>query len=262
MRLTRIIVLLTLYNSAFSQPITDDVTPTSLYPYNYASLNPALIGAFGSRITGMGMLHVPKDYDPYSAVLVSGEYNIKKISSGVGVVTNVINNSYITSRFYQIMYNYQFKLNDRSKLILGIRGARREYVFDYSGFIYTQGGDPLLNPTKRKFNGWTSGLGVAYKHDKFFAGFSVGNIFQTTMTSKDDLQRFRSEPVYNLTAGADFEIEEKVILTTSLNGLFYLGTYTADLNTSGLLFDRWIAGVSLSASEAGIAPKVNGDKNG
>ena len=251
--LTRIlltIVVAGLPLMAFSQ-----ARSIELYPYNYTSISPAFAGVDGTKFTFIGNLVTwGGDYYPYTGFL-GAETSYKNV--GFGLTAFRQRASALTRTEIALPVNYQWKINEKNKLVFATRLSYQHAVVDFDAFIPLDPNDPLLtNDNKMSQSRPNVSLGTLYKGDLLYAGFSVDNI----LTKEDPSVYAYQARKYNLIIGKDLKGKGKWSSMHSIYAAMNDNFWTLDVNNSVIFKDLIIAGFSIEFNDDTqdqVIPKVN-----
>lgn len=249
--LTRILVLiivLGLPTLGYSQ-----ARSIELYPYNYTSISPAFAGVDGTKFTFIGNM-VTFGTDSYPFVFFAGaETSYKNVGFGITALRRRA--GFATSGDYALPVNYQWKINDKNKLVFGARVSyqRAELNPVLTWLNIMPGFDPDRN--QRKVTSMANlSLGSLYQGELLYIGFSVDNIL--TKESTNDYGAFPTK--MNLIVGKDVK-GKKISSMHSMYASINNDYWTLDINNSVVFKDLIIAGFSIELSDLdeGVIPKVN-----
>lgn len=236
--------------------------PTSnLYQYNYTSISPAFAGLDGQKITMMGNYFEDKSHARISSGFVGYEINADKINSGFGLTLSHQALGPQSSTYFNLLYNYQWKITDKSKLVFGAKVTDIFATVDFTQYIPVDPNDPLLNqPAQVSVTTLMFGLGLLYKTDRFFIGISTDNLGTKTIDPNQYLNIEDPEKkLVHYMAGVNFKIADWLSSEHSVYGITVDQFWRVDLNNTFTFADWIIAGVSVEKNEIvdDIIPKVN-----
>jgi type IX secretion system PorP/SprF family membrane protein len=142
----------------------------------------------------------------------SGAYNIH---SGMAVGLNFYNDrtGLNQTNSFTATYAYRIEFDDDRKLSFGLGLGGDNISWDLASASTTQANDPAFSTSYSvfKFNG---SFGVYYKSNKFYAGFSIPQIFQNTITGPE--KGFRPNKFhYYLTTGYYHKVSDRFIFNPS-----------------------------------------------
>jgi len=147
MRSLSIIIFLLAATAAttFSQIVTD------LYQYHYTTVSPAFAGTAGNKITFQGSLWLDEHDNSVATSFIGAEFNIKKINSGIGFNATTFRGEEDLS-LMNVIYNYHFKIGEKSKFIVGNIGVQLKGPRAYAGVSI----DNVVTSELRHFNYFTT----------------------------------------------------------------------------------------------------------
>ncbi|QKG80547.1 PorP/SprF family type IX secretion system membrane protein [Tenuifilum thalassicum] len=164
------------------------------YMFNTVSVNPAYAGTTNSlnvnmlsRIQWVGMRGAPKTF---SLAMHSPVIN-QNIGVGFTIVSDKIGP--VRNNYFTANYAYRLKLNEDLTLSMGLKGGLNQYYVGLAD-IYVR--DPLDEAFLSNERRLTPNLGFGFYlySDKYYVGFSMPKIFQTSVdeqniTNSDQLKR-------------------------------------------------------------------------
>ena len=158
----------------------------SQYMFNGITLNPAYSGTKGVlnfnaiyRRQWIGIQGAP------TTLTFSGDAPISKQKIGIG---GFIQNDKLGAESRLSMYGtfaYKMPVSFSSSLSFGLAFGAFQYTLDGSKLVFNEkDGDQTAAANSGISNAWKPDMrfGVYYNNDDFYAGFSVSNLFQNTLT--------------------------------------------------------------------------------
>lgn len=245
-----------------------------LYQYNYSSISPVFTGVDGQKINVAGNIFNPKltptQHYQITTGLISFETPIDKINSGVGV--NALTTQFrslsdngiqYTYSYLSLQYNYQFKINDDQKLIVGVKPGFFNYGFDRFSYLPIDGGASIRSYGISYSNNLMLGGGVLYKYKKFFIGASGDNLVRRELKASSNDLLDLTDPLIHVFSGIDFTFGEKLSTTHSVYAVISPdNTWRLDVNSSALIYKWIIAGVSIQLDDGSdLNPTFNAGVN-
>ena len=222
----------------------------SQYMFNPIAVNPAYVGS-NEVLTFTGLFRkqwVGIDGAPTTGTLsIDAPLNNEKMGLGLNIVGDKIG-IFNTLGMYA-SYSYRIKLNDGSRLALGLQVGGSQFVADFAS-VNTNNPDPaFLNAGRFAKFLPNVGTGIWYNTDKFFAGVSVPHIINNAQTGDaaflNDTDGARQYRHYFVTAGYVFDLHEDWQLKPSF---LFKGVQGAplqlDINATLWFMDRFGAGLS------------------
>lgn len=166
---------------------------STLYSQHLFSINPAVAG---STDQGDGAIVIRqqtyglKDVDGTSASPVSSWWNIympiKTISSGIGLTMLTDKAGFEDRKEARLSYAYQFQLGE-GRLGVGLTGGldMRGYDFSKKRLPGSSTSDELIDAiaAKKTFNLGQIGLGVFYRKEQLYCGFSVQRVYSSSLNA-------------------------------------------------------------------------------
>lgn len=231
--------------------------PTSdLYQYNYTSVAPVFSGVEGGKITFIGSTFRYRGTD---AGYIGVETAIKKINSGIGFNVSAERLGPIAGTYYNLLYNYQWNIDEKNKLIVGAKLGMYEHVMDVTLFEPVDQNDPLLNASGSiSSTRLMTGLGLLYKGERFFGGISADNLVHGARHHNFSMNFDPRKTLVHYFAGATFNPGSNFSTTHSIYANTMPDQWSVELNNSLLFKKRLIAGASFQiARNTDIIPKAN-----
>jgi type IX secretion system PorP/SprF family membrane protein len=218
------------------------------YMYSQMSFNPAYAGTrdalnatLFSRLQWVGLEGAPRSYS------FSANMPIPNFDMGVGlsmVADNIgpIHNTYVTAS-----YAYRVMLNSDLTLSFGLKAGGYYYYAGLNDLPINSLSDPsFVGNLERTFRP-NAGFGVYMYHERYYAGFSIPKLFQSSLSdySYDGEKMNEVKRHYYITGGylididRDFQFKpsfvERIVggvsLSTDVTAMFsYLNTYWAGIS--------------------------------
>ncbi len=211
----------------------------SQYLVNKFLINPAVAGGSGistvnlvARQQYLGFKNAPRTFalsaqtrlmnDSYimRALKVRKNPNQASRITNVGLGANMYSdrNGIVNKTGIQLTYAYHINFNNRFQLSMGLSGSVFQYKLDDDGAYIHDSADPLLTGNKKQFWVPDATAGVYVTDDRFFAGFSLTDLFGSTLKLGSDplSDNFRTARNYNTMAGYRFSLDENFLLEPSV----------------------------------------------
>lgn len=116
-------------------------------------------------------------------------------------------------------YSYHMKINDNSKLGIGLSVFLTQHVLDGSNFILNDNNDNVLNGASQKSLNPDGSFGLYYFNDKFYAGISIPQLIENKLNFGDNIQELNKQvrhyyfsTGYKLSLGENYKLEPSVLL--------------------------------------------------
>jgi type IX secretion system PorP/SprF family membrane protein len=218
---------------------------SSLYMFNPLQFNPAYVGSRGDlnataviRSQWVGINGAPKS----QFLSLNSPLSFKNMAAGLHLSNDIIGSKTRTSFYGDYAYTLNFK--DGKRLNLGVSAGGEQIAIDYAKLLAE---DPtetevLSSITQLKFN---SGIGAYYYSERFYAGFSIPRMFETSL--KDNsivLTNTYTKRHYFFTVGYVFPINSVIDLKTSaLVKATGNAPLSVDLNANLFFFKKVWAGM-------------------
>lgn len=186
---------------------------STLYSQHLFSVNPAVAGSTDQGDASISLRQQMvgfKDVDGTSASPVSTWWNIympiKSINSGLGLTMLTDKAGFEDRKEVRLAYAYQFSLGE-GRLGVGLTGGVdvRGYDFSKKRLPGTSGSDELIDAlaAKKTFNLGQVGLGVFYRKDQLYCGFSVQRIYSSSLNASTKTVDYVKAHSY-IVAGYDY----------------------------------------------------------
>jgi len=188
------------------------------YMFNQLVVNPAYAGSKDAahfmalyRNQWQGVDGAPK------TINIHGHQPFFNNKAGIGLSLMSDQIGFTNSLFLDASYAYRFKVNEKGKLALGIKGRLEHVRMDWTQAdpAHLQDGNiPEVAATKLSPN---FGAGAFYSDDKFYVGLSAPVLLKTSIYS-DDIQNtnIRSLRTYYLIGGYLMEVNKNLKFRPSI----------------------------------------------
>ena len=114
-------------------------------------------------------------------------------------------------------YSYHLKINDASKLALGLSISLTQHVLDGSNFILNNTNDQVLNGATQKSFNPDGSFGLYYYSEKGFLGISVPQLIENKLKFGDNIEELnRQVRHYYLSGGYRFPMGDNLELEPSI----------------------------------------------
>ena len=218
---------------------------SSLYMFNPLQFNPAYAGSRGDlsataviRSQWVGINGAPKS----QFLSLNSPLFIKNMAAGLHLSNDIIGAKTRTSFYGDYAYTLNFK-NGR-RLNLGVSAGGEQIAIDYAKLLAQDPTetDILSSITQMKFN---SGVGAYYYSERFYAGFSIPRMFETSLKANAIvLTNTYTKRHYFFTVGYVFPINSVIDLKTSaLVKATANAPLAVDLNANLFFFKKVWAGM-------------------
>jgi len=217
--------------SMFTQYMFDPIT---LNPAYTGTTNTLIVNAL-TRLQWVGLEGAPKTFSFSSHMPISG----RKIGLGVTLLTDKVgpvNNTYFTAN-----YAYRLRVNDRLTLSMGIKGGITSYKVGLTDLSIIDQEDPQFDQNEKKISP-NLGFGFYLYEDRYFVGFSVPKLIQTTIDEEyaaDDNQLKRH---YFIVGGYNYPINNEWELKPSLLTKIVAGAPVSNDITIQALYNKLVGG--------------------
>ena len=228
------------------------MTFNSQYMVNHYLLNPGAAGtldylpiATSFRQQWAGFEGAPKT-QTLSAHSSIGE------SMGVGGILYNDVTGPLRNIGFQGSYAYRFKVNDKSKISLGLSMALSQYYLDGGEFILNDAVDQTLNGVQQKSFNPDANFGAYYYGENYFAGLVASQLFEYKFKFGDNIEDMnRQVRHYYLNGGYRFKLNNEFMLEPSALLKYVSGApMQFDVNTRVFYKENLWAGLSYRHQDA------------
>lgn len=223
------------------------------YMFNTMSVNPAYAGTrealnvlMLSRLQWTGLEGAPKSY----TFAAHAPINNKKIGVGASLIADNIGP--VTNTYFNLNYSHRIKINQNMTLAMGLKGGIYNYAVDLNSLNIIEGDDAAFSSDYKKK--WQPNLGVGFYlyHQKFYAGFSVPKLVQTTLedgSGTDEVADLKRH--YFIIAGYVFDLSSEWKLKPSvLNKMVSGAPPSTDITVQALYRNKYWMGTTYRIGDA------------
>ncbi|MDP2387804.1 MAG: type IX secretion system membrane protein PorP/SprF [Bacteroidota bacterium] len=226
------------------------------YMYNTLAVNPAYAGSRDAlTITG---LHRSQWLDfkgaPQSQTLtVHSPLKNEHIGLGLSVLNDKIGPTNNTSAYAD--FAYRIKLNEKSKLALGMSGGAKFFQANLNTLNLDQTTDPTFQNNISNRITPNFGFGAYYSRERFYAGVSVPNLLQNSYSEINQTGGStliaKEQRHYFFIAGTVIKLTENLALKpTTLIKVTEAAPIQADLTASFLIGKKLLLGAMYRSGDA------------
>lgn len=191
---------------SFTQYIFDPITFNAGYVGTTEMLN---VNAL-TRLQWVGMDGAPKSFSLSAHAPIEG----RKIGLGVTLLTDKVGP--VNNTFFTVNYAYRLRVTDRLTLSMGLKGGISSYKVGLTDLDVIDEEDPQFQNNEKKISP-NLGFGFYLYEEKYFVGFSVPKLIQTTVDEEyatDEHQLKRHYYIvggYNYTLNSEWDIKPSVL---------------------------------------------------
>lgn len=191
---------------SFTQYIFDPITFNAGYVGTTEMLN---VNAL-TRLQWVGMEGSPKSFSLSAHTPIEG----RKIGLGVTLLTDKVGP--VNNTFFTVNYAYRLRVTDRLTLSMGLKGGISSYKVGLTDLDVIDEEDPQFQNNEKKISP-NLGFGFYLYEEKYFVGFSVPKLIQTTVDEEyatDEHQLKRHYYIvggYNYTLNSEWDIKPSVL---------------------------------------------------
>ena len=224
------------------------------YIYNTVSINPAYAGSRGHlsvaalyRSQWVGLDGAPET----QTLNVHSPIGYKGVGLGVSIVNDEIGPT--SQTYFDLDMSYTIDLDFDKKLSFGLKPSFNLLDIRFSELNQDtgQGSDPTLQQNIDNRFTPNFGAGIYYHTDKFYAGFSVPRILETSHFDESSLSTASEQANFYFISGYVFELNpfwkfKPAILTKAVRG----APFQVDVSANFMFDDKFVAGVAYRYSAA------------
>jgi len=237
----KLISILVILNSAFCIPAFGQLLPHySQYMFNNNFINPAVAGTKGYNLASLTFRSQWVGFNDAPVNQTVSMYGPWGENMGFGGILLNDKTGPRRTTGIQLSYAYRMQVNEESKISFGLSGILYQHVLDKDKLTPDDPIDNVLQGGKEKTFAPDAAFGVYYYTDKYYAGFSVPQLFQ------NKLQRH-----YFLTGGYQYEINEDFDVEPSF--LFKAVAHVPvqlDINAKLIYQEKYWSGLSYRHKES------------
>ncbi|MDB4710767.1 type IX secretion system membrane protein PorP/SprF [Flavobacteriales bacterium] len=212
----KILILLTLISSySYGQQLTYN----SQYMMNQYLINPAAAGvkkylpiSTSFRQQWAGFKDAPKTQ------MIAVDSKIGENMGVGGILFNDVTGPLRNIGFHG-SYSYHLKINDNSKLAMGLSVSLTQHILDASEFILNDNNDQTLNIGKQQSFNPDGSFGVYYYGERYFAGISIPQLIENKLKFGDNIEEENKQVRhyyfsggYKFPIGDNFELEPSLLM--------------------------------------------------
>lgn len=248
------IVLFGLGAMLYFETQAQQLTFNSQYMLNQFLINPAAAGAQNDlsvatnfRQQWAGFKDAPKTQ------MISANGLINKNMGVGGIIYNDVTGP-LQKIGFNGSYSYHIKLNDKSKLALGVSLLLTQHVLDGSNFVLNDEVDNTLNAKQKSFNP-DANFGIHYFGDNYYFGIAAPQLIETKYKFESVLGNTnKGVRHYYLSGGYTFEINDLIKIEPSVLCKYAVAApFQFDVNARMFYKDNLWIGASYRDRESIVA---------
>ncbi|MBD0825410.1 PorP/SprF family type IX secretion system membrane protein [Aestuariibaculum marinum] len=188
------------------------------YMYNTQVVNSGYMGS--KDALGLGLLYRTQ-WASFDGAPKTGTFTIhspvgllKRMALGLSIVSDKIGPSDKTN--FVVDYSYSLILSEQSRLSFGLKGGLDIFNVDYTKLNLYDGTDPQFQDNIDNKIIPQVGAGIYYNTDRFYAGLSVPNFFNTKHYNESSVDNVEDDAIavdrlhYFFIAGYVFDLSENL----------------------------------------------------
>jgi len=250
-KLTIILLSLSICYTNYSQQLTYN----SHYMLNQYLINPAAAGtkAYMPISTSFRQQWAGFNDAPRTQMLSVNSPIGENMGVG-GIIYNDITGP-LRNIGFEGSYSYHLKVNDASKLAMGLSISLTQHVLDGSNFILNNTNDQVLNGATQKSFNPDGSFGLYYYSEKGFLGISVPQLIENKLKFGDNIEELnRQVRHYYLSGGYKFPMGDHLALEPSVLLKYTIGSpFQFDVNTRLFYKENLWTGISYRHDESVVS---------
>lgn len=208
------------------------------YMYNMSVINPAYttnnlsVINFGTlyRTQWASAVGGPKTLTFFAHAAIT-----EKVEAGISFISDDIGDGVLKENNIYADFAYSLKLDDKSRLALGLKAGITNFTTNFDGFQYPELQDDFAFNENQNTSFPNIGIGAFYHRDKFYAGLSVPNLLSSThLDNQNGISTKGSENMHVFaTAGYVYDLNSSIKLKPSMLAKMVKGSplsFDASLN--------------------------------
>ncbi|MFC2152546.1 type IX secretion system membrane protein PorP/SprF [Bacteroidota bacterium] len=215
------------------------------------SINPAFVGTTNmlnvntlTRLQWVGLEGSPKTFSLSAHMPIED----RKIGLGVTLLSDKIGP--VNNTFFTVNYAYRLRVNDQLTLSMGLKGGISSYKVGLTDLSIIDQEDPQFENNEKKISP-NLGFGFYLYEDRYYVGFSVPKLIQTTVDDEyaTDVKQLKRH--YFIVGGYNWQIDKNWELKPSILTKIVAGSPVSnDLTVQGLYMDLVGGGVMYRIGDA------------
>ncbi len=235
--------------------ISQQLTFNSQYMLNQYLINPAAAGTKDYMLISTSFRQQWAGFNDAPRTQMLSAHSLIGDNMGIG---GIIYNDMVgplRNIGLQVSYSYHLKINDNSKLGMGLSVSLAQHVLDGSNFVLNDPSDNTLNGASQKSFNPDGNFGLYYFNDKFFLGIAIPQLIENKLKFGDNIEKLNKQVRhYYLSSGYKFSLGENVELEPSILAKYALASpFQFDINTRLIYKENLWTGVSYRHDESIVA---------
>ncbi len=216
---------------SFTQYIFDPITFNAGYVGTTSMLN---VNAL-TRLQWVGMEGSPKSFSLSAHTPIEG----RKIGLGITLLTDKVGP--VNNTFFTVNYAYRLRVTDRLTLSMGLKGGISSYKVGLTGLSVIDEQDPQFENNEKKISP-NLGFGFYLYEEKYFVGFSVPKLIQTTVDEEYATDENQLKRHYYIVGGYNYELNSDWDIKPSLLTKIVAGSPVSNDITIQALYNKLVGG--------------------
>lgn len=216
---------------SFTQYIFDAITFNAGYVGTTNALNVNTL----TRLQWVGMEGSPKTFSLSAHTPIEG----RKIGLGITLLTDKVGP--VNNTFFTVNYAYRLRVTDRLTLSMGLKGGISSYKVGLTDLSLIDEQDPQFDNNEKKISP-NLGFGFYLYEEKYFVGFSVPKLIQTTIDEEYATDENQLKRHYYIVGGYNYELNSEWDIKPSLLTKIVAGSPVSNDITIQALYNKLVGG--------------------
>ncbi|HAF28591.1 MAG TPA: hypothetical protein DCG75_06045 [Bacteroidales bacterium] len=215
----------------FTQYIFDPISFNAGYVGTTSMLNVNTL----TRLQWVGLEGSPKTFSLSAHAPIEG----RKIGLGITLLTDKIGP--VNNTFFTVNYAYRLRVTDQLTLSMGIKGGISSYKVGLTDLSIIDQEDPQFENNEKKISP-NLGFGFYLYEDRYFVGFSVPKLIQTSVDDEYATEKYQLKRHYYIVGGYNWKINNEWNLKPSLLTKIVGGSPVSNDITIQALYNKLVGG--------------------
>lgn len=216
---------------SFTQYIFDPITFNAGYVGTTSMLN---VNAL-TRLQWVGMEGSPKSFSLSAHTPIEG----RKIGLGVTLLTDKVGP--VNNTFFTVNYAYRLRVTDRLTLSMGLKGGISSYKVGLTDLDVIDEEDPQFQNNEKKISP-NLGFGFYLYEEKYYVGFSVPKLIQTTVDEEYATDEHQLKRHYYIFGGYNYSLNNEWDIKPSVLTKIVEGSPVSNDITIQALYNKLVGG--------------------
>jgi len=212
------------------------------YMFNSLTINPAYAGTSEylnlntlTRLQWVGMDGAPKTF----SLTAHAPFESQKMGLGITLVSDEVGP--VNNTFFTVNYAYRLRVTDQLTISMGIKGGINSYKVGLTDLSVVNEEDPHFQDNEKKLSP-NLGFGFYLYENRYFVGFSVPKLIQTTVDEQYATNDNQLKRHYFINGGYNWQINKDWVLKPSLLTKIVEGSPVSNDITVLTEYQKWLGG--------------------